>query len=1150
MSPVITLAGQAYQQIRAFETRVGESCRWLLVRREEEGLPCLVQLWRPRPPERDLHHFKDLYLQRLIEGDPLDPPEGRFGFDNDQVWFLQELPGLSLARFWTDASPEARKSAASALRSALSRSPHPRFLHPEVVHMEPGRWRIPRVFGDTPTTLMDLQASLEELGEGSGEVATCPWEEAPELPERPPSPIRGRSSELTYLKSLMLGLGAPTPMERVMVLQGEEGMGHDRLSDWAAAVAETEGLWVHRLEVREGEGGGPFLARLLQTLLQGFEAELYARSPDTARTLSNRLPTFAFLRGSRQAETEGAEPGPVELRAALQVLPFAEEIHRRLVQIRGLERASDSLQKLLRDLVRDPALPWFFTVAGQGQTGPARLLLGALKGDPAVAFMNLPRLEETAVAQVLDDALGAHVLPGTFLEQAKAASLGNPGLLLRILELSRLDGDLTWAAGRWAARPGASPSTQLESDRMTRILEGRLHRLGPVSTALLRILALADQPLEAALLGSALGIAGDPLEDTLRSILQARLILMEEGRVAPADSRIRETVRAGIPAGEARRLARSLLKALESQGFSPLLSVRLQSLAHDPKHALAQVLQQADQAPPPPLEAQAMIQQALELKPSPAQQARLWEYLADAWAQGLSDRRLPDALPAGASAWSQALDALALARTALDAVGTGEESMEVVDQRARLLRKMAFLALKLRDRGSAARYIQEAAGGLTEAPLHLEQARLRLALGLMHRQEGHLNKAARAFEEGLQLVGLAPRAVQGDQVAFLVELGRIHGQRGQFQRALSTLQAAQRLLEHGQDFRPLVGVLDALAQILLVQGQPEAAYGCLREALQAAQVLEDLELQAMIHYSTGLFRSCEQSLGPALMHLEVALERHLRIGDQASATRDRVWKARTLAALGDAVQAENQLLQALGSPGEGLSAEERGDLAFLQGEIAQFRGSWGDAARLYAAAGDLFESSGLLWRERLARLRFIQVEAAGALQNPKAEPPEAAWTLLEAMKTVAEGSGSRWLELEWHRGHALLLSGMPTDSETMVGQTLTAWGEVLACSRDLGFRASSLEAAARSAMTLLRQGERYGARTRLQDAQAAFQELWSRVPEAYGTTFLERPDLHVFREALELAGLPFHLPERSDPLADWTPTQIPLPRVGLARGPR
>jgi hypothetical protein len=183
----------------------------------------------------------------------------------------------------------------------------------------------------------------------------------------------------------------------------------------------------------------------------------------------------------------------------------------------------------------------------------------------------------------------------------------------------------------------------------------------------------------------------------------------------------------------------------------------------------------------------------------------------------------------------------------------------------------------------------------------------------------------------------------------------------------------------------------------------------------------------------------------------------------------------------------------------------------------------------------------MLWRHRLAQLRLAQALARES-QRTRQEAPEQGWAILENLKGPVEGSGSRWLELEWYRAHALLLSTVPP-SETVAEEALRAWSEVLAAARDLQFPAQVLEASTEGALLLLQRGEKLGARSRMQDAFPSFQQLWSRLPDTHETTFLGREDLHRFRQTVEATGLRFVLPERADPLQDWTPTQMNLPAV-------
>jgi tetratricopeptide (TPR) repeat protein len=525
------------------------------------------------------------------------------------------------------------------------------------------------------------------------------------------------------------------------------------------------------------------------------------------------------------------------------------------------------------------------------------------------------------------------------------------------------------------------------------------------------------------------------------------------------------------------------------------------------------------------------VGQALQLKPSPREEARLHEHLADAW-------------PAGAHTVGE-VSPRAPTEEALLSLGRALESLARTPQddegrltAARLFRKCASLHLQLRRPAEAQKALQAAAERLTDHPLHPEQPRLRLALGQLHLLQGHLTKGIRALEEGLHPQGGFKPQPQ-DQAALLLALGEALGEQSQFLRADAMLQSAQRMLEHAQGFRSLVPVQIALAKVRLAQGQSESCVLLLREALQTARMQGDTALQAQGHFALGMVRSLQQFLGPAMSHLDRAQSRAQRLGEAPLVFLIQIWRARTLAALGDNVAADHAQFEALAVQPPLLSPEEQGDHLLLQGEVARFRSAWRDTTRLFRAAADHYESTGLLWRQRLALLRFSQAVAREARQS-RLEAPEQGWAILENLKGPVDGSGSRWLDLEWHRAHALLLSTVPA-SEAVVQEALEAWGEVQAAARDMQFPAQVIEASTESAQLLLQRGEKLGARARMQDAFPSFQQLWTRLPEAQETRFLGREDMHRFRQTVEAVGLRFIQPERADPLVDWTPTQMNLP---------
>ena len=1127
------LGGRWYTPVMDLGLASG-GCTWQILQDEEDGSRWILQMWTPRPPDRELDVVRETYLQRLTGADLPDPPASRFGFDEARAWFLQALLETPLRACWPRWSGPSQEAFLQGLRQVLEKDFHPRLLHPEVISLREGRVLVPRVIGEAPLAWEAFRASLEpKAGEP---VGPCLWELPPDLSDKLASPIRGRSQELTYLKSLMMGLSSHGPMERIVVLQGEEGMGQSVLGGWVSAVAETESIWVKDFEIQHEEKAGVFLGRMLQSLLKGFEADLYAGNPETARTLGRRLPTFAFLRGGRRL-SEDAPLEPREVVAALKILEFLAGRHPRMILIRCLERADAELQAVLRELVTGSRVAWCLCLTLSGTGGQAKGLLSPLKSNPAAAFVHLNRLEDHDLLDLMDDLLQPNDLEPGFRAEVCQASLGNPGMLHRILENAQMEGTLLWRRDRgWSLASGRPAQVRGHEDLEGKVLGGRMHRLEAASTALLQFLALAEQPLSFQVLGRALGLAGDPLDEALRPVINAKLAVAKDGAVRLSGPRVKDLVLEAVSEDEARRIAKSLLKAF-GDGANPVLSLHLESLASDEQTVLARVLQWAEQeAAPRPAEAEEIVRQALRMHPSPAQEARLWEFLGDAWSRAtIRGRMLPESL-GDRSPFDLALEALGRAQAVLRADGDGHG-----DPLARLCRKEVFLRLRTRDLAAAVRALQSAAECLADQPGHPEQPRLRLGLGRVYLLQGYMGKGIKALEEGLQLVtagGLA--GTHREQVSLLLELGKAQAQRCQFQRALATLHSAQRLMEHGQDYHSLTSVLNALAHIYLATGQPDAAYGHLREALQAARIQDDVELQARCHLNIGIFKSCQQAFSSALSHLDSALDRFGAIRDRVAVTEVKAWKARTLAALGDAAQCEMTLLQALDIPRDRLSAMEWGDLLTLQAEIMAFQGGWRDATRLCREAVLCYERAGLVWRERLARLRYLQA----LTRSGGPDGAEQSWTLLEEHKAQVEGSGSRWLDLEWHRAHALLLSTLPDRSEAVAMESLTALGAMRTAARDMRFPAEVLEASAWGAMLLLQRGEKLGAKSRLQDAFSNFQEIWSKVPEAAGQAFLGRPDIHQFREAVEAAGLRFVTPERADPVEDWTPTQVTLPVHG------
>ena len=1121
-----------------------QGCSWTVVRRDGEGPRCLLQRWDPCPPGQVLDRLRAEFLHRFSRAEAMDPGVCHLGFDEAKAWFLQELVGIPLLRLWDQADRAGRDQLRVRLVEALAETNVPRLLMPEVIGVAPGRILAPRVLGTAPCAWDELLATLENLdrpmGEGNGER---PWDSPPDLADGSRLPIRGRMREMTYLKSLMFGLSSAIAMERVLIFQGEPGLGHDRLCDWSAAAAETEGIWVANLELYPEETAGRLLERILTELLGGLEADLYAALPAVARALARRMETYAFLRGGQGQSPRERKLEPEERSAALAALDFAQARHPRMVLVRGLERAAAGIPELLKELALKSRIPWLLSCRGPGGIPELRSCLAALKHGPASATVILNRLEDGPLGEVLADLLRPHELPPGWLAEIEAASLGNPGLLKSMLEMAQVKGAIRWEQGRWVGPPDGTPALEIQEDLVAGILLGRLHRLHSAALATVRYLALADEPLDLATLGRALGLDLDALEEALHAAGSAKLALVADGQARIAGSSVRELAIAEMPAREILRCSQVLLKTLDEKGGRPLLAVRLQAFALDRATALARVLQAIEHERAGPAEAERIVTEALKLAPDSLQEARLWEFMADAWGWAREGDDPGRENPGSTSPRQSALEAL---DRAIQTLGESWSGWKQEERAARLHRKKSLLEIRLRRLEQAEQSIRMASALLADHPFHPEQPRLRLALGRLHLGRGAQGKGMAALEEGLQLLG-QKAAAEGhqDQVALLLDLGRAQGEVAQFQGALGTLDSVSRLAEHGGDRRTQVETLDALGQVWLGMGRPDRTSMCMKEAILLARSLDDPELLAECQLHLGIYRSCQQFLGPALASLESACRRFELMGDDARATQAQAWKARNLAALGDHGLADLLLMRVASAGTDRLTPAERGERVFLEAESAGFTEQWGAARRHYLAAANRFEAAGLVWRDRLARLRCIQAEAQEAAQLPEANL-KPAWIRLEQYKGPVEGAGSRWLELEWQRAHALLLSASG-GSPAVLSQTLLVWGEVMAGARELKFPALVLEASARSSELLLGLGEKLGARSRIQDALPSFHELWAKLPEAFGPSFLGRKDIHGFRQAAEKAGLSITWPERPDPLADWNPAEGDLPLVAFVR---
>lgn len=329
-----------------------------------------------------------------------------------------------------------------------------------------------------------------------------------------PSGLVGRDRELAALGGLLAAALAGDA--RLVLCGGEPGIGRTRLAAELAARAAADGVPVAWGSAAEPDAGPPFL--LWRQVLREHTDLFAAPSPATGDG-EDRVRLFdAVVR----ALSAAAEPSGL--------LVVLDDVHR-----------------------ADPAsLLLLHHVAGQLRGGRMLLLAThddttatALPGGPSVERIVLRRLPPQAVAAQLTAAIGDAEAAGR-AGRVHELTGGNPFL---VAELAR---DLA------EGRPPGVPAGVRES------VGRRLARLSPRCRHELRAAAVLGTRFDLAVLAA---VVGRPVLECLDPIDEATAAGLLEPGDAPGEHRfvhalVRDTVEAGLPAGERVRLHRAAVDAI------------------------------------------------------------------------------------------------------------------------------------------------------------------------------------------------------------------------------------------------------------------------------------------------------------------------------------------------------------------------------------------------------------------------------------------------------------------------------------------------------------------------------------------------------------------------------------------------------------
>jgi len=377
------------------------------------------------------------------------------------------------------------------------------------------------------------------------------------------APFVGREADLAFLHQAFDGCAHGKP--RVVFVHGESGMGKSALLQrFAGEVKEAPDTLLLAGRCHQAESI-PYQALdqivdELATYLSGLpDEEVVGVLPADAHPLVKAFPVLGRVGAFASA------PSPVstvyeaiELRVRVfgafrELLEKLGNRRRLLLVIDGLQWADADSLDLIRTMLEQPGAPRLLLVATvrRGIGASVRALTRRLDAEVDVLTLDAMSFEQgRELAEQLLRNAGMSSADGAAI--AKEAG-GHP---LFISELVRHASSI---GGFQAGSP------QLED-----ALRARIDALEPLSRELLEYVALAARPPQREVLATAMGVEPQAIGGAIRSLRVGSLLRGNEERRADTvdvyHGRIRETVIAGIEAGQARQRHRKLAQALEACG--------------------------------------------------------------------------------------------------------------------------------------------------------------------------------------------------------------------------------------------------------------------------------------------------------------------------------------------------------------------------------------------------------------------------------------------------------------------------------------------------------------------------------------------------------------------------------------------------------
>ncbi|MGW3773875.1 ATP-binding protein [Actinomadura verrucosospora] len=515
----------------------------------------------------------------------------------------------------------------------------------------------------------------------------------------------GRQREQASIGELLTRVDGP----RVMLVEGEPGIGRTRLLEEAARIAAEEGFSVV--------------------------------DPDTAPELRRPADLESLLSvldepGPPSPSAGGQDRSAERLRVALERRARSTSL---LVVLDDLDWADPETLLALRTLPsRLASSPVWWILArrtGSGGAEPDRLF-SRLKARGAVLFQLRP-LPDEAVFELVTATLGA--CPEADLRVLADKAGGNPLLLLELMNGLLEEGCVVTARGH--ARLSASRLPE----RARLVVQGRLEDLDPEARRLLEVAALLGPAFHPLVAADLLGITPSELLPSLEAILATELLAAHEDALVFRHDLVRESLITDIPGPVRQALHVQIGRTLLEHGGR--VKAAAAHLMAGAVSGVPEVLQSLDRA----------SAQMVDTDPAVAAE--------------LTQRALELTEPADPLWFARTMTAMRTLVTAGDLMGAAEFAEAALDQcasgpsTAELLTALSFVLVPM---GQAAK-ASDTAKAVLDMPDLTDEVRDRAELALLQAEVG-LQEGGSALERAREILKAADVPGRGLMTGALIVL--------------------------------------------------------------------------------------------------------------------------------------------------------------------------------------------------------------------------------------------------------------------------------------------------------------------------------------------------------------------------------------------